>query len=158
LIRLAPCPSLNRFSLMPSPTCPQLPPPFIHAVQPGGNMQGHRAQRTVLECEPLEGRDCPAVITFGGTLLVLGTAGADTVDITDDGAGNLSVTLNGTTQTAKGIKAVAVLTGGGDDTVTYTLTGDQTGVRAIGVDTGTGNDTVTLNAGNIGGYFAFAAT
>jgi hypothetical protein len=120
-------------------------------------MQGFRARRTVLECEPLEGRDCPAVITFGGSLLVLGTAGADKVDITDDGTGNLTVTVNGTTQTATNIKAVTVLTFGGNDTITYTLSGDETGVRVVAVDAGAGDDTVTLNAGNINGHFAFVA-
>lgn len=120
-------------------------------------MQGFRAQQPVLGCEPLERRDCPAILSLGGLVIVLGTSGADTVDITDDGAGNLSVTLNGTTRTIDDAAAVTVLTLGGNDTINYTLSGDQTGLSAVVVDAGAGDDAVTLTAGNIGGQFGFAA-
>lgn len=114
-------------------------------------------RRSVLGCEHLEGRDCPAIIVFGGFMAIIGTSGADTVEITDDGAGTVTATLNGTTRTASGIQAVTVTTFGGDDSVAYSLTGDQSGRRAVLVDTGSGNDEVTFEAGNIGGLFTFTA-
>ena len=115
------------------------------------------ARRAVLSCEHLEGRDCPAIFVFGGIMTIIGTSGADVVEVTDDGAGNVTATLNGTTRTASGIRAVAAATFGGDDSITYTLTGEQSGRRAVLVDAGSGNDTVTLEAGDVAGQFAFAA-
>jgi hypothetical protein len=91
-------------------------------------------------------------------MVVFGTSGADTVDITDDGAGNITANLNGQERSATGIHAVTVLTFGGADDISYTLEGDQTGRRAVVIDAGGGNDTVTLDAGNFGGKFVFAAT
>jgi hypothetical protein len=114
--------------------------------------------RAVLGCHQLEGRDCPAILVFGGVLAVFGTSGTDTVMITDDGAGNVTATLNGEERTATGIRAVTVLTFGGDDSVTYTLEGDQTGTRGVVIDAGGGNDSVALNAGAVTGQFGFAAT
>jgi hypothetical protein len=90
-------------------------------------------------------------------MTILGTSGADVVEVTDDGAGNVTATLNGTTRTASGVRAVAALTFGGDDSITYTLSGEQSGRRAVVVDAGSGNDTVTLEAGDVAGQFAFAA-
>ncbi|MCI0702031.1 MAG: hypothetical protein L0241_13190 [Planctomycetia bacterium] len=120
-------------------------------------MHGLARPRAALGCEHLEPRDCPAIFTLGGLLVVVGTGGADTVNITDDGAGNITASLNGDEETATGIQAVTVLTFGGNDTVNYTLDGDQTGRRAVLVDAGSGDDTVTLTAGNINGQFAFLA-
>ena len=90
-------------------------------------------------------------------MTIIGTSGVDTVEIMDDGAGNVSATLNGTTRTASGIRAVAAATFGGDDSITYTVTGEQSGRRTVVVNAGSGNDTVTLDAGDVGGQFAFAA-
>jgi hypothetical protein len=90
-------------------------------------------------------------------MTIIGTSGADAVEVTDDGAGNVTATLNGTTRTATGIRAVAALTLGGDDSIAYSLTGEQSGRRAVVVDAGSGNDTVTLEAGDVAGQFAFAA-
>jgi hypothetical protein len=115
------------------------------------------SRRVALECDQLEGRDCPAVLVFGGIMAVFGTAGADTVAITDDGAGNLTVNLNGEERTASGIQAVTVLTFGGSDDISYTLEGDQTGRRGVLIDAGSGDDLVALEAGAIGGQFVFAA-
>jgi hypothetical protein len=118
-------------------------------------MQGFRAHRTVLGCESLEGRDCPAIYVFGSYMAVVGTPGADTVSIADDGSGHVTATLNGTTKTADGIHAVAVATFGGNDTIDYTLGGTQGGRSAVAVDAGAGDDAVTLTAGDVGGQFAF---
>jgi hypothetical protein len=108
--------------------------------------------------ELLEGRDCPAIFVFGGVMAVVGTSAADTVTITDDGDGTVTATLNGTTRTASDVRIVAVSTLGGDDTVGYTLTGTQSGRSAVAVSTGGGNDSVTLDAGDVGGRFSFAAS
>jgi hypothetical protein len=121
-------------------------------------MQVLGERRTVLGCEHLEGRDCPAIIVIGSYMAVIGTAAADAVAITDDGAGTVTATLNGTTRTAAGIQTVAVLTFGGADSISYTLEGAQSGRRAVVVDAGAGNDTVSLEGGAVGGLFAFAAT
>ena len=120
-------------------------------------MRGNSERRAALGCEHLEGRDCPAIFVFGGFMTIIGTGAADTVDVTDDGTGSVTATLNGKTRTATGIKAVTVLTFGGDDSITYTLSGDESGRRAVFVDAGSGNDTVTLEAGNVTGQFAFVA-
>jgi hypothetical protein len=53
---------------------------------------------------------------------------------------------------------VAVSTFGGDDTVDYTVTGEQSGRSAVAVNTGGGSDAVTLEAGDVGGRFSFAAS
>jgi hypothetical protein len=121
-------------------------------------MQVFGDRRTVLGCEHLEGRDCPAIIVLGSYMAVVGTSAADAVAITDDGAGTVTATLNGTTRTATGIQTVAVLTFGGNDSISYTLTGAQSGRRAVAVDAGAGDDTVSLTGGAVGGLFAFAAT
>jgi hypothetical protein len=137
-----------------------------------------------LRCEHLENRDCPAIFVFGGVMTVIGTSGVDTVEVTNDGAGNVSATLNGTTREASGIRAVAVYTGGGDDTVTLdaddltrrfafaafggggsdTLTATVGGVAAgtaaaIALDGGVGDDEISADvAGEIDGYLAVALT
>jgi hypothetical protein len=143
-----------------------------------------RTYRTGLRCEHLENRDCPAIFVHGGVLAVIGTSGADTVDITNDGAGNVTATLNGTTREASGIRAVAVYTGGGNDAVTLdagdltrrfafavfggggddTLSATVGGVAAgaaatVVLDGGAGNDTISTSAaGEIDGYLAVALT
>jgi hypothetical protein len=79
------------------------------------------------------------------TLLVLGTNSADVINITDNGtgaAGNITVTLgNGatyTTQTA--VSEVEVMSRGGNDHISYTLTGPLVAERTVLVDLGSGSD------------------
>lgn len=115
-----------------------------------------RRNPTPLTCESLEGRDCPAgrIFAFAGYVAVVGDSGANTVAVTDDGAGNVSVTIDGTTKALTGVKAVAVYTDSGDDTVTYDITGALSTSRAIAVSTGPGADAVTVTAGGVAAHVA----
>ena len=106
--------------------------------------------------EPLEGRRLLAAhaaqitISEGAsqgvpTLLVLGTRNADVINITDNGtnaAGNITVTLgNGGTYTTKtAVSEVEVITMGGNDQVSYTLTGPLVAERTVLTDLGSGTD------------------
>ena len=120
-------------------------------------MLNTRNRRTGLRCERLENRDCPAVFFRGGILIVTGTSAADTVEITDEGDGTVTAVLNGESVTEENVRAVAVYTGAGDDTIDYTVTGDQTRRLRVAVYAGAGDDAVTLDAGDVTGRFAFAA-
>ena len=120
-------------------------------------MHGFSTRRAALGCEHLEARDCPAIYVWGGYLTIIGTSGADTVTIDDDGTGKVTAKLGDQSKDATGIKAVTVWTFGGDDSITYNRNGTETGFRAVAIDAGSGNDTVTLNGGDIGGFFSFGA-
>ncbi|MBX9628433.1 MAG: hypothetical protein K2X82_31845 [Gemmataceae bacterium] len=111
-------------------------------------MRGSPARRSVLGCESLEGRDCPAgsITVFRGILTVNGDDGANVVTVSDDGAGGITATVDGTSKTATDIRVVRIATGAGDDSITYTLTGDVSKRQTVEVRAGTGADTVTLAA------------
>jgi hypothetical protein len=91
------------------------------------------------------------VTTNGVTdLRITGTPKADIVNISDDGttnAGNITVKLgNGTTYTSKSaISMIQVMTLGGNDQVSYHLTGDLMGARTVNTQLGAGNDQFTAN-------------
>lgn len=121
-------------------------------------MRDHPRKRPALACESLEGRDCPAgqIFSFAGFVTVVGDGTNNAVAVTDNGAGNVDVTVDGTKRSLTNVRGVSVLTFGGDDTVTYTVTGAQTGNRSVAVAAGDGNDTVRLTAGAVGGRFGFA--
>jgi len=102
---------------------------------------------TALRLEDLEAREVPAthVSVVGHTLLVVGDDKADAVQIKDNGQGTLTVDAGARHLTAKGIHHVAILTGGGNDTVSYALTGAlKTGVD-IDAFLGNGADTGTFD-------------
>jgi hypothetical protein len=102
-------------------------------------------------------------VTIGNTteLLIKGTPGADVLTINDNGtanAGNISVVLaNGSTYTSRtAISFVNVMTGRGNDQVTYNLTGDLITPRTVAVDLGAGDDQFTANVNgaiNIAGTY-----
>lgn len=96
--------------------------------------------------ELLEGRDCPSVsATFAfQTLLVRGDAADNEITITDDGQGNVSATIDGTTVEGKNVRNIIVLAGDGDDAVTYTASGSLEGSRRLGIHLGKGDDSFTL--------------
>jgi hypothetical protein len=102
-------------------------------------------------CERLEGRECPAaqVFQFGSFLLVVGDAAANTVAITDLGGGRLTVAADGKTSVRTDVRSVLVVTGAGDDSVTYNVfagtAANLTGVRLVSVVAGAGNDSVSLD-------------
>ena len=80
------------------------------------------------------------------TLLVLGTNQAPTSSISatmaPNAAGNITVTLgNGGTYTTKtAVSEVEVITMGGNDQISYTLTGPLVAERTVLTDLGSGND------------------
>jgi hypothetical protein len=102
--------------------------------------------------EVLEDRSCPAVfiVTFGGTMFVVGDNAANGVTITDQGDGNVEAVITSPSNTAEreasNINSIVVLTGGGGDTVDYQLDNPVTRAKALSVDLGGGDDTANLNA------------
>jgi hypothetical protein len=78
---------------------------------------------------------------------VIGDAANNTISITDDGRGNVSVTADGgQAVTASGINRIDVDTRGGDDTFSYALTAALEGDRNLSVRLGGGNDRATIEA------------
>src|SRR5262245_30031378 len=93
--------------------------------------------RPVLEA--LDGRDCPiAVITaIPHTLLVLGDNGGNTVQLTGQGDGPLTASIDGGAAVTKsGVNDITVFTRGGNDTVKYNLTGPLGTPRVLAIDLG----------------------
>src|SRR5262245_20594700 len=87
-------------------------------------------------------RCLPSVDQFGGALFITGDDTANTVVITDDGAGNVHVTMDGQDfPTFTGITSITVQTFGGRDTVDYSLTGPVKGTETVVVDLGRQVDT-----------------
>ncbi len=88
-------------------------------------------------------------------LYIEGTNRADDINIADDGTsdpGNITVTLgDGSTYTTHtAVSVIEVSSNGGNDLVSYTLTGDLVTARTIQVKLGSGNDIFTANVdGNI---------
>src|SRR5262249_8904527 len=81
------------------------------------------------QVETLEDRSCPSVsvnVLFGNTLVVTGDSAANTVTIPDAGNGSISANIDGVVGSGTAIKNVIVNTKGGDDNVTYNLTGTAT--------------------------------
>jgi Ca2+-binding RTX toxin-like protein len=88
----------------------------------------------------------------GDQLVITGTGQGDVIRIADDGTarpGNVTVTrADGTTYTSQNaVTQIEVLGKGGNDQVTYTLTGDLTTSRAVLTDLGAGNDGFTATLG-----------
>src|SRR5438552_86110 len=76
--------------------------------------------------EALDPRILPAVfrdVRVPSLLHVTGTANADRIQITDNGAGTISVIDNGRSNTLRGISRISVETFDGPDTVEYDLNG-----------------------------------
>jgi hypothetical protein len=95
-----------------------------------------------VEC--LEDRCVPTCTTtqFGGILTIRGTFRADTVNIGDDGAGNLSLLCDGdtTTRLFHGVVQINVRTLAGRDLVHYDLLNNVSSLHGLNVDLGAGND------------------
>jgi Ca2+-binding RTX toxin-like protein len=131
-----------------------------------GNAGTSRRGRHVLRpcAETLEGRRLLAAgaahvgireVTSKGAvdLIITGTNKADVITINDNGTGspgNITVTLgNGSTYTSQGAVSTIEVSGrGGNDQVTYNLTGELVVPRSVLVDLGAGNDTFV---GNVAG-------
>lgn len=116
------------------------------------------ARHSLLQCEHLETRDCPAVrIGVAGPLLfVIGDRAANTIAITDDGKGTVTATSGTQSVTGTGIRAIRVNAEAGDDNVTYTQTAARTVPLALSIDLGKGNDTgkIDMKAGATAGLIA----
>jgi len=110
-----------------------------------------RPGRFVPRLEVLEDRWCPSVTlqTNGPELRIDGNAAADTVSISDNGAGRVSVTANGRTTAFTGITQIRMQTGGGNDAVDYQLTGPITAEHQVRIDLGGGADTATIHASGV---------
>src|SRR5262249_1978927 len=91
------------------------------------------------QLEPLETRHCPsAVVTsIPHARLNLGDSGNNTVQISDNGSGTVTASVDWTPAVTKsGINYILVFTKGGNDTVNYNLTGPLTTPRLLSVDLG----------------------
>jgi hypothetical protein len=109
--------------------------------------------RAALRLERLDERTLPSVSVAqsGGTLTITGDQRANTVQVQDDGtAGGLTVTVDGTGYPISGpVTAVVINTRGGNDRVSYDLTGDYVGTtRTVTVSLGNGDDTFTADLGH----------
>jgi uncharacterized protein YkwD len=89
--------------------------------------------RLQLGVEALEGRDCPAVNFFNGTLTVTGTANADTLIVSQS---NSTITAQGQSFPAASVNRIVVTALGGNDVIR-----NNTAKRSS-LFGGTGNDTI----------------
>src|SRR4051812_35631293 len=105
---------------------------------------GRGRGRTSPRLEALEERNCPSasISVFFGTMLVIGDSSDNVVTISDSGSGGVTASItsssNIVTRTASHIRNILVLTGDGDDTVNYTLTGTLSGFHSLSVNLGGG--------------------
>lgn len=98
--------------------------------------------------ESLEDRCCPAtIVSLFGTLTIVGNSQADTIVLNDDGQGGITGTVNGQAVSASNVRSVVIATGGGNDTVEYTLDGTRTKVLALSISLGGGNNEATVDFG-----------
>jgi hypothetical protein len=109
-----------------------------------------RLARTALRLESLSDRITPAItVTPGedGLVTVRCDQWANDVQITDNGAAGVTVTVDGVDQTIPtDVSTLKVCTGSGHDTVTYALGEGVTGTtRTVEVLLGNGHDTFTAN-------------
>jgi len=111
-----------------------------------------RRKSVVPRLERLDERAMPSVsaVAASGTLTIKGDHHANTIVITDDGTGHVTVVGDGQTTSFEGVSYVRVTTGAGADRVEYDLTGDLSAPRAVDVSLGNGNDTFVANVqGNL---------
>jgi len=90
----------------------------------------HAARRSRPSLEALEARWCPSaagIFQHGSTLLIQGDGANDAINISDNGQGGVTASITLTkgpqTKTATGITDIKIDAGGGNDTITYGLTG-----------------------------------
>jgi Ca2+-binding RTX toxin-like protein len=103
---------------------------------------------TLVVNQPISGNgngDSFAALT-GGTLVVNGTSGNDTINVQADGNGNVTATLNGVTSSAFALGSVTFIdieAGAGNDTITL-----GANVPGASVQGGPGDDSITGGQGN----------
>jgi hypothetical protein len=105
-----------------------------------------RKNRIVPQLESLEDRNCPSFVAVDGhTLLIIGDNMANTISVMDSGNGMVTGTIDGQSATGTTIHNVVIHSGGGDDTLTYTLTNPLTTSEHLQINMGSGKDTATLD-------------
>jgi hypothetical protein len=111
-----------------------------------------RCARASLRVEQLEDRrvlNC-TVLQSGQVLLIRGDNHADVINVTDDGAGNITVNCNGLTKTStfSGVNIINIRGGNrGTSVITYDLTGALSGQRIVNVQGGKGNRVLNVMVG-----------
>jgi hypothetical protein len=111
-----------------------------------------RCARAALRVEQLEDRrvmNCH-VMQSGQVLLIRGDNHSDVIDVTDDGAGNVTVNCNGMTKvsTFSGVSIINIRGGNkGTDIISYDLTGALSGPRVVNVQGGKGNRILNVMVG-----------
>jgi hypothetical protein len=109
--------------------------------------------------EPLDTRVVPACnvgfAALTGVLTINCGAAADTVNISDNGAGGISGDATDAAGAQvpfsfAGVSTVNVATGKGNDTVNYTLTANNTTPTTVNIGLGDGADKATVNANAVG--------
>ena len=109
--------------------------------------------------ESLETRLTPTVrvSVLGSAMTVLGDNAINSIAITDNGSGGITVVGDGQTFNAVGISTLRVRAQDGNDQLSYTLSAASTGTRVIDLDLEKGDDTasVDLKAGVASGSFTF---
>ena len=115
---------------------------FSREMNPGLGRSGRVKPRL----EALEDRCCPSSVSFSDHILTLtGGATSSTMVVSDDGHGDVRVTLNGRTTTVRGVNEILINSKTADDTIDYSLTNALTHSEQINLNLGTGSDHVNLN-------------
>jgi len=98
--------------------------------------------------ERLDARICLAVDAFldGTVLFVNGSDDADSILMRDDGRGTVHVTVGSTGEKHefKGVKAIVVDSGGGEDVIRFARSGGNTPVPELDISSGNGSDDVSI--------------
>ena len=106
-------------------------------------------ERRLLSAVPSQARVSEINVNGGIELRVTGTNRADVVTISDNGTGqpgNIQVTVNGQAYISRfADSSIYVMSNGGNDHVTYNLTGNLISARTVIAMLGTGNDQFTAN-------------
>ncbi len=105
-----------------------------------------RSGRVLPRLENLEERCCPSGVSLTNHVLTLnGGSTNSTMIVSDDGHGDVKVTLNGKTTSMTGVQTVDINAPAGNDTIDYTLTNPLTKSETLNLNLGNGNDTVKMN-------------
>jgi hypothetical protein len=114
-------------------------------------MRNQTMRRTLLRCESLEGRDCPAVDVFkvGTTLTVVGDELGNTIEVIENADSTVSVKVDGQEVTSppspfSNVRSVVVRGAGGADAITYTA-GAAGLVRSVRLQGGAEGDTIKFD-------------
>jgi hypothetical protein len=125
------------------------------SIGKSSDRRSRRALRYAPHFEKLETRCCLACDLFvsGNTLQIVGDDLDNTVTITDDGAGNVAAVCTSPTgddaAALSGIEKIVLSARSGNDSVSYTLTGDRVRKMELDFDLGAGSDFTTLHLADL---------